>query len=482
MNIILLSGGSGKRLWPLSNDIRSKQFLQLFRRQDGAYESMIQRVYRQLNNIGIQTNVTIATNQKQVSEIYKQLGSDVEVCVEPVMKDTFPAIALAAAYLVDKKGVKQSESIVVCPVDPMVTSEYFRALIALQYQAEMGNANIVLMGMAPTYPADKYGYILPGNDSKLAPVKGFKEKPGKELAQEYIDQGALWNGGVFALKLKYILDKAQEILGYRGYQDILSHYEKFEEVSFDVAVVEKEPNVQVMRFNGEWADMGTWNTLTKAMTDSIVGRGIVDETSSGVQILNETDIPVLAMGLHDVVISVSNNGILVSDKETSSNIKQFVDGIDKRPVARPAVETPAVAPVQAPAPVVPAAPVAAETVKEAKSAIEKPWGELEVLDEDKGSATMKLTINAGATLGYESHVKRDEIWIITSGEGQAILDEKRNGIKKGDIITMKAGCKHTLVASSELKLIEIQLGDTISDSDKKEYDLLVELTAATMKR
>ncbi|MCR5459043.1 MAG: cupin domain-containing protein [Acetatifactor sp.] len=436
MNIILLSGGSGKRLWPLSNDIRSKQFLKLFKNRDGSYESMIQRVYKQLNNVGISTHVTVATSKKQLSEIYDQLGANVDVCVEPVRKDTFPAIALSAAYLVEKNGVRPTEAVVVCPVDPLVTSDYFRALIALQYQAENGNANIVLMGIVPTHNADKYGYIIPDGDKKLAMVKTFKEKPNRDEAKQFIEQGALWNGGVFAMKLQYVLDKAEELLGYYKYQDLLDHYLEFEEQSFDCAVVEKELNCQVMKFNGEWADMGTWNTLSKAISDPIIGKGVIDETSTDVQILNEMDVPILAMGLHDVVISASPDGILVSDKETSTFIKPFVDEFD-------------------------------EKVRFA----EKSWGTFKVLDIESGSMTLKVTLNRGNSMNYHSHKNRDEIWIVISGEGTATLDGRRSNVKKGDIITMRAGCKHTITASKELKLIELQLGEEIREDDKQKFDL-----------
>lgn len=437
MNVILLSGGSGKRLWPLSNDFRSKQFLQLFKGRDGNYESMLQRVYRQLNNIGIQTKVTVATSKKQVSAIYAQLGNNVDMCVEPCRKDTFPAIALSAAYLVDIKGVKPTEAVVACPVDPLVTNEYFRALIALQYQAEREMSNIVLMGIVPTQPTDKYGYIVPDGDKKLASVKSFKEKPSMETAEELIKQGALWNGGVFAFKLQYVLNKARELLGYSKYDDLLAHYDSFEEVSFDVAVVEKEKSVQVMRFSGDWVDMGTWNTLADAMTDPIMGNGVIDETSSGVQIVNEMDLPILAMGLHDVVISASSEGILVADKEMSSFIKPFVDRFDQQ-------------------------------VRFA----EKSWGSFKVLDIEKGSQTIKVTLNRGNSMQYHSHKRRDEIWVVISGEGQAILDGQRSNVKAGDIITMKAGCKHTITAAKELILIEIQLGEEISADDKQKFDLL----------
>ena len=118
MNLVLLSGGSGKRLWPLSNDIRSKQFIKLFKTEDGGYESMVQRVYRQIRRADPDATVTIATARNQVSAIRNQLGDGVGISVEPCRRDTFPAIALATAYLVDVQGVSPEESVVVCPVDP----------------------------------------------------------------------------------------------------------------------------------------------------------------------------------------------------------------------------------------------------------------------------------------------------------------------------------------------------------------------------
>ena len=155
MNIVLLSGGSGKRLWPLSNDIRSKQFIKIFKTEDGSYESMVQRVYRQIKKVDKDASVTIATSKTQVSAIHNQLGSDVGISIEPCRRDTFPAIALATSYLVDVLGISADESVVVCPVDPYVDDEYFEALKALSDQADKGEANLVLMGIEPTYPSEK---------------------------------------------------------------------------------------------------------------------------------------------------------------------------------------------------------------------------------------------------------------------------------------------------------------------------------------
>ena len=265
MNIVLLSGGSGQRLWPLSNDIRSKQFIKIFHAANGELESMVQRVYRQIRTIDQDATVTIATSKSQVSAIHNQLGEDVGISVEPCRRDTFPAIALAAAYLKDVKGFSEDEPVVVCPVDPYVEIDYFDALNDLGSRAVASEANLVLMGIEPTYPSEKYGYIIPDTSAQISTVSMFKEKPTKEIAERYIAQGALWNGGVFAFRLGYVLDRAHALIDFENYEDLFNKYETLDKISFDYAVVEHESQIEVMRFSGMWKDLGTWNTLTEAM-------------------------------------------------------------------------------------------------------------------------------------------------------------------------------------------------------------------------
>lgn len=436
VNIVLLSGGSGKRLWPLSNDIRSKQFIKIFKNENGEYESMVQRVYRQIKKIDSDATVTIATSKTQVSAIHNQLGEDVGISVEPCRRDTFPAIALATAYLVDVMQVDPEESVVVCPVDPYVQDDYFAALKELAIQADKGEANLVLMGIEPTYPSEKYGYIIPESTEQTAMVQTFKEKPTAKVAEEYIAQGALWNGGVFAYKLKYVLNKAHQLIDFSDYQDLFDKYDTLTKISFDYAVVEKEDKIQVQRFAGEWKDLGTWNTLTEAMEESTVGKGVLNETCSGVHIVNEMDVPILAMGLHDVVISASPEGILVSDKEQSSYIKPFVDEFEQQIMFA-----------------------------------EKSWGSFRVLDVENNSLTIKVTLNAGHSMNYHSHRNRDEVWTVISGQGRTVVDGFEQAVKPGDVITMSAGCRHTVFADTELKLIEVQLGEDISVHDKQKYEL-----------
>ena len=436
MNIVLLSGGSGKRLWPLSNDIRSKQFIKVFKQEDGTYESMVQRVYHQIKKIDTDATVTIATSKTQVSAIKNQLGNDVGISVEPCRRDTFPAIALATAYLVDVMKVDPEEAVVVCPVDPYVEDDYFEALKALSNQAEKGEANLILMGIEPTYPSEKYGYIIPETGDQTAIVKTFKEKPSETVAREYISQGALWNGGVFAYKLKYVMNVAHQLIDFTDYYDLFKKYDTLTKISFDYAVVEKEEKIQVQRFSGEWKDLGTWNSLTEAIEEKVIGKGVLNETCENVHIINEMDVPILGMGLHDVIISASPEGILVSDKEQSSYIKPFVDRFEQQIMFA-----------------------------------EKSWGNFKVIDMEEQSLTIKVTLNPGYSMNYHSHKNRDEVWVVLQGTGKTIINGKEHFVHVGDVLTMLAGCRHTVIAQTELKIIEVQIGDDISVDDKQKFDL-----------
>ena len=436
MNIVLLSGGSGKRLWPLSNDIRSKQFIKIFKKEDGTYESMVQRVYRQIKKADRNSSVTIATAKTQVSAIYNQLGEDVGISIEPCRRDTFPAIALATAYLTDVLHISEDEVVVVCPVDPYVDEKYFDALKELSAQAEKGEANLVLMGMEPTYPSEKYGYIIPKNNEHISEVATFKEKPDLETAKSYIDQGALWNGGVFAYKMAYVLNKAHEMIDFADYEDLYRKYATLEKISFDYAVVEKEKKIQVIRFSGQWKDLGTWNTLTEAMEESMIGDARMNDTCNNVHVINELNIPILCMGLKDAVVSASPEGILVSDKEQSSYIKPYVDAIDQRVMFA-----------------------------------EKSWGSFRILDVEDESLTIIVTLNPGHKMNYHSHERRDEVWTIVSGTGMSLIDGVKKRVQAGDVLTMPAGCRHTLLADTELKVIEVQIGHEITVHDKIKYDM-----------
>ena len=211
----------------------------------------------------------------------------------------------------------------------------------------------------------------------------------------------------------------------------IAHWKK---ISFDYAVVEHEKQIEVMRYHGQWKDLGTWNTLTEAMDSRNVGQALFSETCENVHVVNELNLPVLCMGLKDVVVSASPDGILVSDKKQSSYIKPLVNTLDHRVMFA-----------------------------------EKSWGSFRVLDVEKESLTIKVTLNPNHRMNYHSHEFRDEVWTVVSGTGRVILDEKEQTVKPGDVIEMKAGCRHTIIADTELKVIEVQIGKDISVLDKIKY-------------
>ena len=432
MQIVLLSGGAGKRLWPLSNDLYSKQFLRILRREDGMLESMIQRVCRQVQCAAPDTPITVATGREQVSLIRRQLGAGVHISIEPCRRDTFPAITLVSVYLHEVRGIPLDEAVAICPADPYVGEGYFRAVVQLLQEAEReGSANLVLMGIEPTYPSEKYGYIMPASQEAQSMVQSFKEKPDKETAAEYIEQGALWNSGVFAFKLGYALDKARELLDYTDYEDLFNRYEELSKISFDYAVVEKEKNIAVQRYSGTWLDIGTWNTLAEVMPEHTIGRVTMDETCRNAHVVNTLPIPILCMGLKDIVVAASPEGILVSDKERSSAMKPYAERLHT-----PVMYT------------------------------EKSWGEFQIVDAETESLTIKITLSPGRALTYHLHERRDETWTVIEGRGWVKLDGNEFAVAEGQTVRIPRGAFHTIRAETLLKVMEIQTGEDIDAEDK----------------
>ncbi len=436
MNIVLLSGGSGKRLWPLSNEIRSKQFLKLLSDANGGHESMVQRVYRQITQAGIQANIVVATSATQVESIRGQLPDDVDVVVEPERRNTFPAIVLAASYLESRKQMDPEETVIVLPVDPYVEVAYFETFQQMDARVQQGGADLVLMGIKPSYPSEKYGYIIPGEGGSVA---GFKEKPSEASAKMLIEQGALWNAGVFAFKLKYLMKIADNYVDSGDFDDVVAHYESLKKDSFDYEVVEKADALAVIPYNGEWKDIGTWNTLTEEMQEESIGDVVMGEACINTHVINELSIPVVALGTQNLVIAAGQDGILVSDKHKSSYIKPYVENIDNRPMYE-----------------------------------ERRWGEYKVYDysqyaDGTKSLTKHVTINAGCAQDYHVHRYKDEVITVANGEGELVVDGCLIKLSRGDSISIRRGQKHAIRAFQDLQLISVQISEDNTENDTEVF-------------
>lgn len=440
MKLILLSGGSGKRLWPLSNDTRSKQFLKILDMNSSKEQkvSMVQRVWNQLNEVDLARDSAIATSKFQREMLHSQLGIDVPIITEPERRDTFPAIALAATYLYSVELKSEDEVIVVLPVDPFVENDFFNRIKELEEVILKTNAELALIGVKPTYPSSKYGYIIPNKKlENYLEVSHFEEKPTEEKAESLIKENALWNCGVFAFKLGYLLDKLRNKNLPLQYEMLKKEYNKLPKISFDYEVVEKAQNIVALPYDGYWKDLGTWNTLTEEMATAQLGKGIISNDSLNTHLINELDIPITILGVKNLVVAASPDGILVSDKSSSPKIKDLIKDFDQPPMYE-----------------------------------ERIWGWSRTLDYSKYGngeemVTKRICIHKGKNSTYHYHKLRDEVWTIVKGDGELIIDNAITRIKVGDVVHLPAGKKHGVRAISELEFIEVQTGSVISEEDVK---------------
>lgn len=454
MQLILLSGGSGKRLWPLSNDARSKQFLPLLAKPDGGMESMIQRVVRQIRDAKLTDNITFATNAVQRDSIINQLGEDVNVVTEPERRDTFPAIALASSYLAKEKKCDDDEVVVIMPCDVYTESKYFATIGKMVETVENDIADLVLMGITPTYPSEKFGYVVPESITSTDSVKSassvfnkdclrvarFTEKPNEEKARELLKQNAFWNGGVFAFRLGYIMNIVSQYLKTETFLETRNRYAEFPKISFDYEVAEKAESVAVVPFSGEWKDLGTWNALCEELPSTHIGNVMMGDNNVNTHAVNELGIPVFCNGLKDVIVAASHDGIMVCDKQDSEKIKDYANKLTTRPMYE-----------------------------------ERRWGTYRVLDnaeyeDGTRSLTKTIHLNAGKNISYQLHHHRSEVWTFVEGEGIFVLDGERKDVKRGDVMNIPVGHLHAIKATTDLTFIEVQIGNPLVEEDIERFE------------
>lgn len=454
MQLILLSGGSGKRLWPLSNNARSKQFLPLLEKADGSMESMVQRVVRQITESGLlesnsssdnPSSITIATNASQKDIIINQLGDSVSIVTEPERRDTFPAIALASSYLKYVKHFDDDEVVVIMPCDPFTENGYFHTIKKMVECVSDNVAELVLMGITPTYPSEKYGYVVPiiedtSANNKFFKVSTFTEKPNVSRAEDLLSIGAFWNGGVFAFRLGYLMNIVRKYITSDSFDDTLTRYNEFPKISFDYEVAEKAQSVAVVPYTGNWKDLGTWNTLTDELRRPIIGNVIMGPHCVNTHVINELQHPIYADGLTDIVVAASPDGIIVCKKQYTEDIKKAVENLTPRPMYE-----------------------------------ERRWGTYRVLDDSifadgHHSLTKSITLNPGKNISYQIHHHRSEVWTFVEGDGIFVLDGEEKYVKAGDTVIIPVEHFHAVKALSRLTFIEVQSGNPLIEEDIERFD------------
>lgn len=451
MYYVLLSGGSGKRLWPLSNEARPKQYLKLVNHESNSMErcSMVQRVWQQMKEAGLARNTIITAGENQ-EELIRSHLRDAKVALEPEARDTFPAILLSCAYLHDFLKASREDYVTILPVDSYTQDSFFALLPRLEEVVKLSGAEVGLIGARPGYPATKYGYMLPEEgqrereaspsvDRKQMPeayrlISHFVEKPDEKTAQELMLKGALWNCGVFCVQIGRILSLAAEFALEESYEKIREHYHRLPKISFDYQVLEKAKKLAALEYCGFWKDLGTWSTMAEQMSTNTQGRVLLDEHCRNTQVINELDYPVVAAGLKNLVVVASQDGILVADKNHTEGLKQLVQDFH----ANPRFE-------------------------------ERRWGTLQTLDEsgegENKVLTRKIKIYEGMNSSYHHHEKRNELWTVIGGEADLILEGNKLRLTPGKVICIRKGQRHAVKALTDFEYIETHIGESQGNED-----------------
>ncbi|QJC53986.1 cupin domain-containing protein [Paenibacillus albicereus] len=440
MRLILLSGGSGKRLWPLSNEIRSKLFLKLLPAPDGGLESMMERLCRQLREEGLLEGAVIVTHRSQAEITRAHAGPDVPIVEEPSKRGTFTAAALAAAYLAGRAGASIEETAVVLPVDLFVEPD-FLALLRRLPEATARGAELGLIGVGPTHPSSQYGYIVPerrrppSEEGGWLAVERFAEKPDPPDATRLIKRGALWNSGVFAFRLGWLLDKLRE-KGYpAAYEQLLQGYDGWEEKSFDQELAEKAAHAAVLRYGGSWQDLGSWTTFLRQLGDVQLGPGAVSAGARNTHLINELGCPIHIIGISDAVVAASPDGILVASKEHSDRIKEALRTLPSLPMQE-----------------------------------EKRWGSCRTLEIDRLESgdqvlTRRVSFKAGKCTSYHLHQAKEEIWTVLSGVGRFMLEDEIFPVGPGSVMRFPPGSRHGVKAVTELTCMQVEIGRVLDERD-----------------
>jgi mannose-1-phosphate guanylyltransferase len=405
---------------------------------------MVQRVVRQIKASGITDDITFATSVSQKDIIHNQLGENISIVTEPCRRDTFPAIALATSYLSKEAKCGRDEVVVVMPCDSYTEARYFDTIREMATAVEDNAAELVLMGIKPTYPSSKYGYVVPKagseNNGNLYIVQRFTEKPDVSTAEALIAENAFWNGGVFAFKLGYLTDIVDKYVKADTFAEIRNRYGEFPKISFDYEVAEKAESVAVVSYEGEWKDLGTWNTLTDELKDHAIGNVIMDQISENTHVVNELELPIMCIGAKDLVIAASPDGILISEKSKSETIKAYADKLSLRPMYE-----------------------------------ERRWGEYKIVDtiefpDGHKALTKQLVVKAGKYISYQIHSYRDETWTFVDGEGVLVIDGETRPVRRGDVVNIKSGMKHAVKAVTDLRFIEVQSGSQLLEEDTERFE------------
>lgn len=454
---LILAGGSGSRLWPLSRELYPKQLLNIQNT-----ESLLQATFERLKEIMPSERIISMTGVKHLSNVKYQLskitGQPV-VLSEPISKNTAPAIILAAKYVSDKTS--QDPIILVVPSDHLIKDipNFVKTVKEGEKVAEQGF--IVTFGIKPSYPETGYGYINV-TDTKIEngfKVNKFVEKPDEELARKYISEGNYyWNSGIFMFKASVLLDEARKNspdiytklsdFDFKSSDEIpFVKYEKMPSISIDYALMEKSDKIALVKLESDWNDLGSWKSIYDVSDKDIDGNvtvgHIIDKGSKNSLMYSSSKL-VATIGLEDMVIVETEDAILACKSDKTQEVKNIFETLKKQN----------------------------DDTHLVHKTVYRPWGYYTVLAQGKGFLTKMIQVNPGQKLSVQSHNHRSEHWVVLEGMAKVLLEGKEHILSPGHSIDIDVKEIHSLQNpyNDVLKIIEVQKGDLLIEEDIVRYE------------
>ena len=449
MKIIILAGGGGSRLFPLSRTRFPKQFLKL-----NGKKSLLAQTIGRFAELVKPSDIVIVTNQEYVHHVKTELiasqAQEAHVLLEPVARNTAPAIALAARYCVDRLGCGLDEVVVVTPADHIIRSvETFTA--NLRQALNMAKMNkLVTLGVKPDSPETGYGYIQAGQPlgSGFA-VESFHEKPNRATAEAYLTAGSYyWNSGMFVFTIGCLMDELREhqpdiyALSDTVLDTMTENFAEMPNISIDYAIVEKSKQVLMSPLTTEWSDIGSWdaifNVLDKDENGNAVQGDCIPIDCSNTLILGHSRL-IAGIGLEDLLVVETDDVILVAKKGESQKVKDLVSEL----TAQGRVEA------------------------DEHTTIYRPWGHYTVLSSGQGYKMKKIVVNPGQVLSLQMHYHRSEHWIVISGTAKVTIGETEQMVHENESVFVPQTTKHRLENPGRLRLeiIEVQNGSYLGEDD-----------------